>query len=424
MENAYTSKFNNTDGNRVSLRGIAAFFNVSFIFFVIILPSGSLFGINIKLLSIAALVAFNILVIVSRGRVSSSSLKCFIVTIIALAFIATSYVISTSAGNSASNIKNETMLFASFFIPCFFLYTSINEKIISKELVVKTILYTSTAYSIIKIGFVTASAIGLLPIYVISDYIAETTGIYPMLFPITDSITRFQLANDFIICFAVFFLICKKEYFSFIGKKTLNVIFIILTLSVLVSFSRYMLIVLFVAFAIRMLSIRRINKTGLVISFLMFIALSVVAVLYSQQISDAVDKRFNSSATASSDATRKLQIDCLTASSVEAPMFGHGGMGAYDKTCPGPPGYEFSYEVQYLGFTYRFGFLLTAFILMVYVSQFTVSVTDRLLSLRNAPVLCGLSLWMCIGAFNPYLTSGYAAVIMMLFLCLTESKDY
>lgn len=84
--------------------------------------------------------------------------------------------------------------------------------------------------------------------------------------------------------------------------------------------------------------------------------------------------------------------------------------------------FEYSYDVQYLGFVYRFGFPLTFFVLLLYVSQLTASMKDSLLTMRNLPTLAGLTMWMGIGLFNPYLISGYAAVIMVLFLCMSRRR--
>ncbi|KHT14082.1 hypothetical protein [Pectobacterium carotovorum] len=410
------------NGIGMSISSLTVFFNSLFLFFIVILPSGNIFGVNVKILSIMAMIFFNSIFLFKKRKLKKRSIMCFFITFLSVFFVFCFYFIGVMNGNLPDHVNSETTLFLTFFISCMFLYISVVEGSIKSEQVLKTIIYGSIFYSLIKIVLILLFAFKVIPISVVVLYLQENHGVYPMMLQITSNITRFQLANDFIMCFLLYLMIVKSSCFLFMSRNFFIITFVVLTVSVITSFSRYMFIVIFLAAIIKFLFMGRITSKGMIYFVGVFLLSIIITFSTFDEISNAIDTRFNSSATVTSDRTRDLQFDCLSRAVFESPIYGNGGMGAYNKSCPGPDGDEYSYEVQYLGFAYKFGFLLTAFFLFIYSYQLIGSYEGRFFSRRNISVSIGLFSWLCIGMFNPYLVSAYASVIMTMFFCCLDRR--
>lgn len=403
----------------ISLNSIVRLTIIILIFLIVFLPSGSIGGLNVKVLSMVALVFGMVINVFSIGKINKRSLNLIGTFAISFLFVIFNYMTASSASISRGYATTEGMLFITYFLSTAALIISISEGFITKEDTIKTILYSCAVYSLIKILITILSMVGFISIYMISDFIYQSYGIKPMLFPITDTLSRFQLANDYIVCFSLYFIICKGNALWFIKKRVISLIKCIFILGVLISFSRYMISLLLVGVAINVSMGRSISsKSFIAASFLIFISLTGYLVNIDS-INDAVSLRFSSDANDVSDTTRVMQIECLSKAFDRKPLSGYGGLGDFYSSCPGPRGAEFSYEVQYLGFLYRFGGVQTALIVFLYFSQFKISITGSVLRKENIPSIVAFLCWMMIGFFNPYLISGYASVIMVLCVCLT-----
>lgn len=152
--------------------------------------------------------------------------------------------------------------------------------------------------------------------------------------------------------------------------------------------------------------------------------LIVIAYSFSYEaVNTAINLRFNSDANDVSDDIRQFQVSCLTQAFDDKPLLGHGGLGDYSIRCPGPGKAEFSYEVQYLGFLYRFGLLQTALVVLMCFLQFKIGSSGSILKSRNIISTIAFLSWMMVGFFNPYLISGYASIIIVLCSCLTAKEN-
>ncbi|WP_142477050.1 hypothetical protein [Klebsiella grimontii] len=394
-----------------------------FIFLIVFLPSGSIGEVNVKVLSMLLMLGSVFLVLLSGRKLRSKSIFLLFSIIISFVFVLMNYMSASSISLSKGYAITEGGLFLTYFICTAVLFIVILEGLASRELVIKTIFNSCLLYSIVKIFITVLSFLGVVSINEVAQVIYSTYGIKPMLFPITDKLSRFQLANDYIVCFALFFIICKKESIDFITKRTLSFSYYILVISVLISFSRYMMLVMAIGLIIKVFSVRKISAKGILIASSSLFIFSMVYISNMDEINDAIALRFISDDNSVSDATRQLQINCLSNAFEQKPLLGHGGLGDYSPNCPGPRDAEFSYEVQYLGFLYRYGILQTLFLVMLYASQFLAAMDRPIFSKGNLPSLLAVAVWILIGFFNPYLVSGYASVIMVLCSCFTVIKQ-
>ncbi|HBR0925864.1 TPA: hypothetical protein L9K48_005031 [Klebsiella quasipneumoniae subsp. quasipneumoniae] len=393
-----------------------------FIFLIVFLPSGSIGGVNIKVLSMLIMLGSVFLVLLSSQKLKGKSIFLLFSIAISFIFVVLNFMNASSISLSKGYATAEGGLFLTYFICTAVLFIVIIEKVISREKIIKIIFNSCLLYSMVKIFITILSFLGVVSINEIAQIIYTTYGIKPMLFPITDKLSRFQLANDYIVCFALYFIICKKSSIDFIRKSTLSFSYYILVVSVLISFSRYMMLVMAIGLMIKFFDIRKISGKSVLITSASLLFFAIIYVSNINEINDAIALRFVSDDNSVSDATRQLQVSCLSNAFEQKPLLGHGGLGDYSQNCPGPRDAEFSYEVQYLGFLYRYGILQTLFLVILYVSQFIVTTDRPVISKDNLPSLLAVAMWILIGFFNPYLVSGYASVIMVLCLCFTVKK--
>ncbi|EEY91614.1 hypothetical protein HMPREF0026_02909 [Acinetobacter junii SH205] len=406
-----------------NFHNIIQFLVVFFIFSVVILPSGTIGDINIKLLSIGLLSLAFSLELISKKSISKKSLSLFLVFLFGLMFVALNYSKSSYLSAMRGYNLDESILFLTYFISTALLSIIIVEKIVSTTLILKSIFYSSVFYACIKILLTFLSFANIIPIQITSEFIFHEFKVQPMLFPITDNLSRLQLANDYIVCFLLFFIISMPYKFDFLDKYKLSLCFFILLFCVLISFSRYMMIVLFLAIVIYIVSFFRFTIKK-IIYFLIFILISLLVYFqYMDVINNFLSIRFSNDTSGSSDSTRQLQVDCLLSAFQERPFLGYGGMGDYSSACPGPYGAEFSYEVQYLGYLFRFGMFQTLAIVIIYFTLFSLSINRRFYTIENFIPLLAVLIWMTIGFFNPYLVSSYASVIVILCVIMTYNRE-
>ncbi|KMV26001.1 O-antigen ligase family protein [Acinetobacter baumannii] len=395
---------------------------VFYIFSVVIMPSGTIGSINIKLMSIGMLSLVLFLDLISKKNISKKSLSLFLIFLFSLIFVALNYITSSYFSKMKGYSLDESILFITYFFSTSLLSIIVIEKIVNTELILKSIFYSSLVYACIKLLLTLLSFVNILPIQFTSEFIFQVFKVQPMLFPITENLSRLQLANDYIICFVLFFMISMSDKFKFLGRNKLFIYFFILLFCVLVSFSRYMMIVLFLAISFYIVNSFKFTLEKILSFFIFFLVLFFIYFQYMDIVNNFISIRFSNDTSGSSDSTRQLQVDCLLSAFQERPLLGYGGMGDYSLACPGPYGAEFSYEVQYLGYLFRFGIFQTLLIVVIYFTLFSLSINRKFYTIENFTPLLAFVVWMTIGFFNPYLVSSYASIIVILCVVMTYSK--
>ncbi|HBR1744058.1 TPA: O-antigen ligase family protein [Klebsiella pneumoniae] len=407
----------------ITIRSLSRLSIGLFVFLIIVLPSGNIGSVNFKIASMCLLLATISMFIGTKKKISVKSIKLLFIFLTSFIFVIISHYNSTHLAISKGYSNTEATLFVTYFISTITLLISVKEKIVSEKELVKTILKSCSIYCILKIVITIASIIGVLSIYTVSDLIQSIFSVKPMLFPITDKLSRLQLANDYIICFSLFFIISRSNFFDFISKSKLYFYIILMTLSTLISFSRYMILVLILSLMINLFMSRKLNFKKISIAFFSMILIVIAYSFSYEAVNTAINLRFNSDANDVSDDIRQFQVSCLTQAFDDKPLLGHGGLGDYSIRCPGPGKAEFSYEVQYLGFLYRFGLLQTALVVLMCFLQFKIGSSGSILKSRNIISTIAFLSWMMVGFFNPYLISGYASIIIVLCSCLTAKEN-
>lgn len=175
---------------------------VFYIFSVVIMPSGTIGSINIKLMSIGMLSLVLFLDLISK-KISVKKFITFLIFLFSLIFVALNYITSSYFSKMKGYSLDESIL----LLHISFYFTFINNsdrKIVNTELILKSIFYSSLVYACIKLLLTLLSFVNILPIQFTSEFIFQVFKVQPMLFPITENLSRLQLANDYIICFVLF----------------------------------------------------------------------------------------------------------------------------------------------------------------------------------------------------------------------------
>jgi len=397
----------------INLVSITKFSLFILILFIVVLPSGLFFGVNVKIISILFSVFFIFLNLINRKTIGDGRFFVAHLTL-SILFLLCYYVFSIGNGNNIEYVKDELMLFFSFFSVLFVLLFSIYEKTVESINLMSCIWFSCFFYSFLKIIIVVFVFTGFFSLNAVSDFVVNSFGVKPMLMPIFGNVTRFQLANDYIIGFMLFFLITSKGNFFFLKKEMYAISIAVMTLSVLISFSRY-LFLLQVLGVLLLFFDKKIKSKKMFFIVLLFVLFFICLIFYYwSEIYSVIEIRFFSHANAQSDSIRDLQKECLSSKFLDSGIWGYG-MGGYEQNCPGPTNAPYSYEVQYYGYYFKFGFFGFTLLMSLYVFPFIYSLKSKVKTLWKE-YFVAIIIWMYIGFYNPYLISAFSAVVVTLII--------
>jgi hypothetical protein len=381
---------------------------------MIVLPSGYLAGINIKLILLAL---YSTLFFLKKDN---SHIKILINIIFYTPFLLAAVLYSYTQNNDITNITTETKLFFTYFLTLFIFCINIQKKDPHYlDLVIYNAIYSSTIYSTIKISIILLASINILNLDEVRLIIENNFSVTPMLLPISGALSRFQLANDYIIAFVLYGMLSFRELFSYISSLQFWLIISILTISVLISFSRHLMLCLSVSVVFYTFQYKKYQKEFRVIFISSIAMIFLTSLFFYTEIIDIISLRFDSPTNTESDDVRTIQINCLGSLFFESPIFGHG-IGAFSTSCPAADESPYSYEVQYLGYFYKFGFLGFIIFTILYINSIKSLLITNRIDIRFITALFIITLT---GLYNPYLISSYFTIILVFIGCL-QAKHY
>jgi len=387
------------------------------IFLIVFLPGGSLGNINLKVVLSALLIVFFSFHFYFKRSVEVDTIKLIYLFLFSVFFVLVWVFIAIIYGQQIVN--EEVFLFFTFFLINLIVIASITEKLISPLAVHKVIMYSAIFFSTVKLFILISVLGGFFDLGFVSSFIKESFNVFPMLLPLGSDLTRFQLANDFIVVFVLYFMVTMPKNFFFINRFFYAFFLIILLLSCFFAFSRYIFFVLFFGFFLYIFFVESSFK-----KYIIYFSFSLIILLFYymfDSVVDLIEIRFFSTNSDSSDSLREVQISCLLKSFSDAIFFGHG-VGTFDASCPANEDAPYAYEVQYFGFLYKFGLIGVFFLILLYLSYYKSFIST---GYRKSliPVYFCLFLWLLVGFFNPYLISAYASLIIIISLVNSKILD-
>jgi hypothetical protein len=214
---------------------------------------------------------------------------------------------------------------------------------------------------------------------------------------------RLQFPSDIAL---IFFVAC---YFGG-RRKLIDLLFLLsVTVSVFLSFSRYLFAAYALCLFIRFVRVRKLDT----VSVAALSSILIVGAIFSVSLSS----RFSSRGTQDSDSARTEQIAYLTEVIVQHPLFGTG-MGSSVNGNKRSGTIPFSYEVQWYALTMQFGSLGLAWFLVNLIAPLSICCKS---AGKTGVFLVVFSLWLLAGFTNPLIISlGSAFGLSLLMLSLTN----
>lgn len=306
--------------------------------------------------------------------------------------------------------------FKIFFITIIFTVVTlymISELIISRESFLKAVIWTNLFYSIIKICGVTLHFIGFLKLITLM----EKMGIRVMSMHITEGISRLQTSVDIITPFLIYFVLQSTRLNLNFGKVFKCFFILVSILSIMLSFSRFLLAVAFVGifFYWLTLSASRFVKGLLFCFILTFTAVSYIGI---DQTIKIIKLRFDSRDSFASDQVRTEQIEALMREYDSYPLLGKG-LGGNAPAYLRDGEITHSYEVQWVSFLMQFGAI--GFILLLIPTGFIgIRFLQPPVSRINIGFFFLFVIWMLSGFTNPYMISLTSGIVYSTFIVAAD----
>lgn len=378
------------------------------ILLISILPTGTLFGIPIKVpASFALIVVFMFTMYQYKIRIPTD-IMLLISFILSILFMYT--VLGTI--NFGYIALTEMKFILTILLLTVIVYI-FHTKVFSKQLFFQIYSYTTFFIFLIKIAAY---------FYAYINGGGEKSGIafyhllfnfYPVSMDLPFGMFRLYLLTDIIAAFYPFVLSWAAKEKIVSNSFTAKIIMIASIFIVLTSFSRYLIAVSFIG--IFLYAYTRKSLLKLIIGLLPF--LFILLYQFHDAIITFIELRLFSHANEVSDNIRAEQSHALINFFFQSPYFGFG-IGAYDIDYIRSAVHPFSYEKQILSFFPKVGLIgmLMLFFGFLYVIY-------RFLQKKNIIGLLSTLLFLLAGWFNPYLyASNVILIYAFIFIMLSNEQ--
>ncbi len=384
---------------------VQEFFLKVFLSICVILPTGSIFDINVKFISLFMLLA---IAAINDGK----GLFKIIVGMIPPLFLISGFSLITLyygkyTDESIAQTKD---------IAVFFLMTTLGYSLLSKErrgeVVVGIITNSLIFLGLVKIfilgyAFATGGSVasvvkGLSLFFNTSLMTMESDDV---------AISRINFMSDYLIP-AALYLITREAITQRKSTKT-NIILVILMISLIISLSRFLWGVGFLSILLAIFSNLRKFKSLLII----FVMICVATFLLSlQSVQDLIAFRFTSKDASVSDMTRTLQYNGIMDHFWDAPLLGNG-IGYYIPDLIRSYLSRYSYELQIPALFMQIG-IIGSIIFFLIISA-TLYNSARILNFRMKVIYFVLVLiWLAGGFFNPVIISSTGGVAFLFLYAI------
>ncbi len=378
------------------------------------LPTGSIFGLNVKIPAFAiffAVFAFY-LATHSTNWLSASDLiflGSFLAGICFWALIAIFHGQSQTAQMFLQLKDISSTVFLAWL--CIFF---VRHHLLRSEGIIKPVVYGTLALAVMKLLLI-AVTIGpkIDPIQLLSNVFGEDALVGGSM---AFGLTRVEFSSDIIDSFALFAILCPSvSGLRFRRYSTFCAVAVLLA-SGLLAFARYIWFLEFVAIVAALVVERRLKLLAIAV-----VALVPIFLVYYETLEPLVEARFFSDQVSDSDLIRVEQSKALLDAIEARPLIGKG-LGTHVNEVIRNQQNQYSYELQWLSLSMQFGILGLAGIALLIAA----SARDLLLSHHPAKpwLILLFSLWLLSGWTNPHLTSSFAGATFGMFMALSYAMRY
>lgn len=384
-----------------------------FIFLLVLLPSGSMFGINVKM------ICFFFLILPALYRFSKQNSNpfqiaaLFIVPAIFLFWVLLSQIYWYEISFAFQQYKDlMIVIVASWFTLIF--CSGLDVRRIQ---FLKLVLSAEMCACLIKIALLSYSFFRGIAVTDLVSVIHDIFGVQLMTFDIGDFFGRLQFISDGLIPQCMFILITRRTLLKISNFKA-SLMFALLTASLILAFSRYLwaygVLAILLGVAIGKRDRFKIYLIGL-LSIALVSSLPFLSKIYSVRTSTDIES--------ASDSVRIDQVRGLNAWFWEAPMFGHG-FGSYTPRIIRDQEQPYAYEVQLLALAGQIGIVGISLLSLMGVLYFRDIWRLKGVSFSHQmSVFIILMAWVGAGLFNPLLINSAAAVSYSALMVLGSFRN-
>lgn len=381
-----------------------------YIVFLVLLPGGTIRGLNVKVLIFVPVAFFAIQVLLRQkdALYQLASGSGLLAVFLLWAFIAQYY--------SFYNVSLTLMQYrdiSATFAGCWFvrLFTVGREE---RKSFVLLCIYTVAFGGLLKMVIFTYALRSGVSVSTIMDGIARIFGVQFMTFELGDAGLRIQFASDTLVPVCLFAILCLRKRLR-IGGITSFVVVGLLLVSSVFTFSRFLWFYAAVAAALGLMAGRRDRM------HLWYFSAAVAVVAFNSKILlTIVGLRFSTRVVGSSDQARTLQKGALVSFFREAPLLGHG-LGSYTWHVIRAPDLPYNYEMQVVALAGQVGAIGMLLLLAVMFNYYRKAFSFETGAWRyQGAVLLMLICFLLAGFFNPCLISSIAAGTFGLLFALAS----
>jgi hypothetical protein len=380
------------------------------LFFYTVLPGGSVYGFNIKILFLGMYLVLLILYLLRKKIPPAFYLKVFCLLLFVVYYIMIGALPFTNSANA--HIEGQ-LFFITFFFPIG-IKLLIDEAILDPRKVVKFIVFAHSFFILIKTFYFGMVFVGNMTPNDIVLIIHNVFNVKVMTLEIVPNVTRIQFNLDLltIIVFPIV-LLSRQLKLNFTSIQLL-LIHTLLFSNVLISFSRFIIagyiLIIVIHFFLSIRNFKSLISLGIILGIVVYFSYDLVH--------EIIELRYSNKISASSDDTRFLQNTALTREFFKNPILGNG-MGGFTKDVIRSPDLIFSYELQMLSFLMKFG-VIGFSLFVIFLFSFIYPVLKIGDWTTKIILISTYGIWIGANLFNPYLISSFAAVIFTAFICLSN----
>ena len=388
----------------------------TYILMLVLLPSGSIFGVNVKLIWFFLLLPVTVrFFFVQRQATRFRLALLFGVPGMLFCWLLLSQVYGFQPIYAFYQYKD----LITTILSCWFAALFCAEGQAETIYFIRVVVFSETAASLLKVFLLVYAFVRGIPVTEVVELIKHVFGVSLMTMDFESMLGRVQFMSDGVIPICIFALLRYRKELRLHAAGTIVMLLLLLT-SDFFSFSRYFWGYTVLAVVLGLLFGR---KDFFQLSLITI--LSVVTLISLPVLTTVIELRFSTTLAGGSDDARVVQVAALKDFFSTSPVFGHG-LGSYTTRVIRNEDAPYTYEDQLLALAGQVGIVGLAFLssLTLYYFRDLWPHHGRgwMQSFALGMLLLG---WICAGFFNPELISSaasvsYAAIAAMAGLQTTQ----
>ncbi len=389
-----------------------------FIVLTIVLPSGSIYGLNLKSPLYVVLLPLALFSFFYRAEATAEKVALLgIVPTILSAWI----LIGLLHGFPFSSAMRQYLDVVLVLLLCWLAAIFCGNDLSRQRRFIRVVLYSEVATGVLKIAILGYAVLRGIPTVEIMLDLSHVFGVNLMTLDLGAMFGRIQFVSDALIPICLFIALSKRNWLR-IGNLLSALIVLVLLTSVIFSFSRYFWAFSCVTFVLGLLTGAQERFRIVLITLLAVVVLSSLPALTS-----LYDLRFSSDVAGNSDRIRTEQVKALDDFFEDAPYLGHG-FGSYTPQVvreeQTDEGNRYGYEVQLFALAGQIGLTGLAFLAVLAAYYFSDLWWRPRARLRERfPIVVMLLFWLTAGLYNPLLFHPIAGILYASLATLSTISE-